>query len=318
MKALVTGCVGQDGSYLCELLLSKGYEVHGLIRRSTAEDLQRAHLPGLKNVIFHYADMTDYGPLASVIRSVQPDLVFNLAAQSHVAVSFQNPVYTFNVNALGANRLLEAIREHCPKARFYQASTSEMFGLSPSPQNEETPLKPQSPYAISKCAAHYSIRVYREAYKMFVVSGILFNHESPRRGSEFVTRKITKALARIKYGKQEKLKLGNLEAKRDWGYAPDYVSAMIQMLEQDVPSDYVIATGEQHTVLEFLELAAEIAEVELPGHLEIDSSLMRPAEVPDLRGDASKARKELGWKPTISFEELVRKMVEHDLEVESH
>ena len=324
-KALVTGITGQDGSYLAELLLSKGYQVHGIIRRSSTFTTDRidhlyedAHKPGAR-LFLHYGDLTDGTGLRRILESVQPDEIYNLGAQSHVKVSFEQPEYTADVVATGTLRLLEAVRDYRRGAkqdvRIYQAGSSEMFGASPPPQNEKTPFYPRSPYAVGKVAAHWYAVNYREAYGMFICNGILFNHESPRRGETFVTRKITRAVGRIKMGLQDKLYLGNLDAKRDWGFAGDYVEAMWLMLQQPEPDDYVVATGEAHTVREFLEAAFDHAGLDWRKHVEIDPRYFRPTEVDFLQGDATKARERLGWRPRVSFEELVRMMVDHDLEL---
>lgn len=324
-KALVTGVTGQDGSYLCELLLGKGYEVHGLVRRASLFNTDRIdhlyrdrHDPDAR-LFLHYGDLTDGAGLRQVLEEVQPDEVYNLGAQSHVRVSFDQPIYTANVVALGTLRLLEAVRDFRERTkheiRFYQAGSSEMFGAAPAPQSEGTPFQPRSPYAVSKVAAHYYGINYRESYGLFVCNGILFNHESPRRGETFLTRKVTRALTRIKLGLQEKLYLGNLEAKRDWGFAGDYVEAMWLMLQQDEPDDYVVATGESYSVREFLAVAAGVLELDWEPLVEIDPRYYRPAEVDVLQGDASKAREKLGWTPKVGFRELVERMVEHDLEL---
>ncbi|RME80935.1 MAG: GDP-mannose 4,6-dehydratase [Zetaproteobacteria bacterium] len=332
-KALITGITGQDGAYLAELLLVKGYEVHGIRRRGSSANTWRIErFLGHPRFFLHYADMTDSGSLIRVLQESRPDEVYNLAAQSHVGISFQKPELTSEINAIGTLRLLEAIRVLGleKRVRFYQASTSEMFGAAPPPQNENTPFHPRSPYAVSKVFAHWITVNYREAYGLFACSGILFNHESPLRGENFVTRKITRTLARIKAGKEKVLRLGNLNAKRDWGHARDYVRAMWLMLQQDEPDDYVIATGEQHTVREFVELAAgmlgwairwEGEGVNEKGYrqdgallVEVDPRFFRPADVEDLRGDASKARKKLGWQPEYSFEDLVQEMVRTDFD----
>ena len=318
-KALITGITGQDGSYLAEFLLEKGYEVHGLIRRSSTFNTERidhiyADPHDLKAKLFlHYGDITDSGQLTNLIYNIQPDEIYHLAAQSHVRVSFDMPEFTGDVTGIGTTRLLESIRRSGIKTRFYQASSSEMFGDAPPPQNEETPFRPRSPYGAAKVYAYWMVRNYREGYGMFAVNGILFNHESPRRGETFVTRKITRALARIKIGLQDKLYLGNLEAKRDWGYAGDYVEAMWLMLQQDVPDDYVIATGETHSVREFLEEAFKYAELDWKKYMEIDKRYFRPLEVEFLQGDASKARKKLKWEPKVKFKELVKIMVDADI-----
>jgi GDPmannose 4,6-dehydratase len=319
-KALITGISGQDGSYLAELLLAKGYEVHGLIRRASSFNTSRIdhlyvdpHEPGAR-FFLHYGDLSDSGQLSHLIYNIQPEEVYHLAAQSHVRVSFDMPEFTGDVTGLGVTRLLEAIRRSGIQTRFYQASSSELYGVSPPPQNEETPMRPRSPYAAAKLYAYWMVRNYREAYGLFAVNGILFNHESPRRGETFVTRKITRAVARIKLGLQRKLYLGTLEARRDWGYAPDYVEAMWLMLQQDTPQDLVIATGEAHSVREFLEEAFSYGSLDWRQHVEIDPRYFRPTEVDSLLGDASKARQVLGWQPRVTFKELVRLMVDADLQ----
>jgi GDP-mannose 4,6-dehydratase len=318
-RALITGITGQDGSYLAELLLSKGYEVHGLKRRSSSFNTDRVdhiyadvHESGAR-LFLHYADLTDQGSLANLIYDIRPDEVYNLGAQSHVKVSFDIPDYTADVVANGALRLLETIRRTGIPCRFYQASSSEMFGSAPPPQSETTPFHPRSPYACAKVFGHHITVNYRESYGLHASSGILFNHESPRRGETFVTRKITRAVAHIKHGLQEKLYLGNLEARRDWGYAPDYVRAMWLMLQQDNPDDYVIGTGESHSVREFVELAFAHAGLDWKEYVVIDPRYFRPAEVDHLRADATKARHILGWEPEVTFDQLVRIMVEADL-----
>jgi GDPmannose 4,6-dehydratase len=345
-KALITGITGQDGSYLTEFLLQKGYEVHGLIRRSSTFNTERIdhiyvdpHDPKAK-LFLHYGDITDSGQLTNLIYNIQPDEIYHLAAQSHVRVSFDMPEFTGDVTGIGTTRLLESIRRSGIKTKFYQASSSEMFGDAPPPQNEETPFRPRSPYSAAKVYAYWMVKNYREGYGMFAVNGILFNHESPRRGETFVTRKITRALARIKYGIENKLYLGNLEAKRDWGYAPDFVEAMWLILQQDKPDDYVVATGETHSVREFVDLAFNQAGVELEWKgkgtnekgvvrsltssltstlnvgdvlIDIDQRYFRPLEVEFLQGDASKARKKLKWEPKVRFKELVRIMVDADI-----
>jgi GDPmannose 4,6-dehydratase len=323
-RAFITGITGQDGSYLAELLLKKGYEVHGLVRRTSSirreriDHLTEDHRPGAGRVFLHYGDLSDSSTMRTILGKVEPDEVYNLAAQSHVRVSFDVPEYTTDITALGVVRLLEAIRELGLGPRFYQASSSEMFGGAQSVAlNEKTAFNPRSPYAAAKVYAHQVTVNYREAYGFFAVAGILFNHESPRRGETFVTRKITRALGRIKHGLQEKLCLGNLEARRDWGFAGDYVEAMWMMLQAEQPEDYVIATGETHSVREFLEVAAEHAGIDLKDRVEIDPRFFRPTEVQELMGDASRARQKLGWKPRISFEQLVKMMVESDLELAS-
>jgi GDPmannose 4,6-dehydratase len=319
-KALVTGITGQDGSYLAELLLSKGYEVHGLVRRSSTFNTRRIdhlyvdpHEAGVR-FFLHYGDLSDAGQLSHLIYNLHPDEIYHLAAQSHVRVSFDMPEYTGDVTGLGVTRLLEAIRRSGIQTRFYQASSSELFGDAPPPQNEATPMRPRSPYAVAKLYGYWMVRNYREAYGLFAVNGILFNHESPRRGETFVTRKITRAVARIKFGLEKKLYLGNLEARRDWGYAPDFVEAMWLMLQQDSPEDLVIATGEDHSVREFLEEAFACVDLDWRDYVEIDPRYFRPTEVDVLRGDAGKARRLLGWQPRISFRELVRLMVDADLQ----
>jgi GDPmannose 4,6-dehydratase len=326
--AFVTGITGQDGSYLTELLLSKGYAVHGLVRRSSSFNTQRIdHLyedphGGHARMFLHYGDLSDGSALASLLRKIRPDEIYNLGAQSHVRVSFDLAEYTGDVTGLGTVRLLEAIRDAEILPRFYQASSSELYGgIGEAPQDESTPFYPRSPYAAAKAFAFYITRNYREAYGLFATNGILFNHESPRRGETFVTRKITRALGRMKYGLQDKLYLGNLDARRDWGFAGDYVEAMWLMLQTSTPDDYVVATGETHSVREFLELAARIAELDIDGRVELDPRYRRPTEVDLLLGDASKARNELGWKPRVDFAGLVKMMMEADLELaerESH
>jgi GDPmannose 4,6-dehydratase len=321
-RALITGITGQDGSYLAELLLEKGYEVHGLIRRSSSINTGRIdhlyedpHVPD-RRLILHHGDMSDSAHLARLIDEVRPREVYNLAAQSHVKVSFEAPEYTSDVDALGTLRLLEAI-SHCdPSIRLYQASTSELFGSAPPPQNEKTPFHPRSPYGVSKIFAYWIVVNYREAYGMFASNGILFNHESPRRGETFVTRKVTRAVARIAAGRQDAVYLGNLDAKRDWGYAPDYVRAMWMMLQQPAPMDLVFSTGQQHSVREFAELAFRLVGLDWEKYVRIDRAYLRPAEVDTLLGDSAKARDVLGWKPAVSFAELVRLMVEADLKAE--
>lgn len=362
-RALITGITGQDGSYLAELLLEKGYEVHGLIRRSSTFNTDRIdhiyadpHVSDNK-LSLHYGDLNDGGQLSNLIYNIRPDEVYHLAAQSHVRVSFDMPEFTGDVTGLGTTRILEAIRRSGIKTRFYQASSSEMFGAASPPQNEDTPFQPQSPYGAAKVYSYWMVRNYRTGYGLFTANGILFNHESPRRGETFVTRKITRAIARIKYGLQDKLYLGNLEAKRDWGYAGDYVDAMWRMLQQERPDDYVVATGESHSVREFVNLAFQHAGIELAWKgsgvnekgivgsigskqyavgskqclvlspysvvnrqlkvgdvlIEIDPRYLRPTEVEYLLGDASKARKGLGWEPKVKFQELVKMMVDADM-----
>jgi GDPmannose 4,6-dehydratase len=318
-RALVTGVTGQDGSYLVELLLSKGYEVHGLIRRSSS--FNRARLDGVyrerheAGVRFfgHYGDLSDSGSMVNLIRDLKPDEIYHLGAQSHVRVSFDVPEYTTEATGVGTVRILEAIRASGIETRFYNASSSEMFGSAPPPQNEETPFHPRSPYGFSKALAHFATVNYREAHGLFAVNGILFNHESPRRGETFVTRKVTRAVARIAAGIQKELFLGNLDAQRDWGYAPEYVEAMWLMLQQPAPLDVVIATGESHSVREFVELAFAMAGMDWEPLVRIDPDYYRPAEVDHLSGDASKAKRVLGWEPKVRFEELVRMMVDADV-----
>jgi GDPmannose 4,6-dehydratase len=329
MKALITGITGQDGSYLAELLLARNYEVHGVKRRGSNLNTQRVdHLFNHKNFHLHYGDMTDSTNLNSLVNSIEPNEVYNLAAQSHVAVSFEMPEYTANADAVGTLRLLEACKGK--DIRFYQASTSEMFGASPPPQSETTPFYPRSPYGAAKLYAHWMVVNYREAYDMYACSGILFNHESPRRGETFVTRKIVQGLVNIKKGKQSCLYLGYLHAKRDWGHAKDYAFAMYLMLQQDFPADYVIATGQQHSVKDFVNAVADKLGMELEWHerevleseyatwngkivVDTHSKYYRPTEVDSLCGDATKAQRELGWKPTIGFDQLVSEMVEAEL-----
>jgi GDPmannose 4,6-dehydratase len=324
-RALITGITGQDGAYLTEFLLGKGYEVHGVVRRASLFNTDRIdhlyhdpHLSGA-SLTLHYGDLTDGTALRRVLEAVNPDEVYNLGAQSHVKVSFEVPEYTADVVALGTLRLLDALRDHIAnggrKLRCYQAGSSEMFGSAPPPQNEQTPFHPRSPYGASKVAAHWYAVNYREAYGLFVCNGILFNHESPRRGETFVTRKVTRAVGRIKEGLQEKLFLGNLEARRDWGFAGDYVEAMWLMLQQEKPDDYVVATGEAHSVRELVEVAFAELGLDWKKHVELDARYLRPSEVDALQGDASKARERLGWIPNVGFKELVRKMVQHDLRV---
>lgn len=348
-KALITGITGQDGSYLAEFLLSKGYEVHGLIRRASTFNTQRIdhiyidpHLPEAR-LFLHYGDLSDSGQLVHIIYNIQPDEIYHLGAQSHVRVSFDMPEYTGDITALGTTRLLEAVRRSGIKTRFYQASSSEMFGASPPPQNEKTLFYPRSPYAAAKVYAYWVTVNYREAYGLFACNGILFNHESPRRGETFVTRKITRALAHILAGKQKKLYLGNLNAKRDWGFAPEYVEMMWLMLQADEPDDYVVGTGESHSVREFVEKAFSYAgiEIEWKGSgtdekgivsslkenldieqrilntgdvvIEIDPRYFRPTEVEHLEADITKAREKLGWQPRTTFDELVKIMVDYDM-----
>ena len=324
-RALITGITGQDGSYLTRLLLAKGYEVHGVIRRASSfnthriDDIYQDPHEQKPRLLLHYGDLTEGTSLPNLLTQIDPDEIYHLAAQSHVMVSFQQPEYTGDVVALGTLRLLEAVRNHIERTgkavRFYQAGSSEMYGAAPPPQNESTPFHPRSPYAASKVAAHWYAVNYREAYGLFVVNGILFNHESPQRGETFVTRKITRALARIHAGLQQTLFLGNLDAQRDWGFAGDYVDAMWRMLQQPEAEDYVIATGESHTVRDFLDEAARNLGLDWKKHVESDPRYLRPAEVHSLRGDASKAREKLGWQPAVGFSQLVAMMVEHDLDL---
>jgi GDPmannose 4,6-dehydratase len=319
-RALITGITGQDGSYLAELLLAKGYEVHGLMRRSSSfstgriEHLYRdPHEEGVR-LFLHYSDLTDSSSLVTWLNRIRPDEVYNLGAQSHVAVSFEMPEFTADTAGMGALRLLEAIRHADWPIRFYQAGSSEMFGKTEeTPQRETTPFHPRSPYAVSKVFAHWMTVQYREAYGLFACNGILFNHESPRRGGTFVTRKVTRAVAAILAGKQDKVYLGNLDARRDWGYAPEFVEAMWRMLQQDAPDDYVIATGEMHSVRELVETAFGLVGLDPEPHVGIDPRYFRPTEVDVLCGDASKAAERLGWRPTARFRELIRIMLSHDL-----
>ena len=324
-RALITGITGQDGSYLTEFLLAKGYEVHGLMRRASLFNTDRIdhlyhdpHLAGPR-LTLHYGDLTDGTGLRRVLETVNPDEVYNLGAQSHVKVSFEIPEYTAEVVAVGTLRLVEAVRDHIlhggRPVRYYQAGSSEMFGGAPPPQSERTPFYPRSPYGVSKLAAHWFAVNYREAYGLFICNGILFNHESPRRGETFVTRKITRAVGRIAQGLQDKLYLGNLEAERDWGFTGDYVEAMWLMLQQQTPDDYVIATGKAHCVRDLVELAFAAAGLNWQRHIEVDRRYFRPTEVDALCGDLAKARDVLGWKPRVSFPELVKMMVEHDIEL---
>ena len=314
-SALITGITGQDGSYLAELLLEKGYEVHGLVRRSSTERFERIeHLRD--QVTLHQADLLDQRSLVDALRAARPAEIYNLAAMSFVAVSWIQPTLTAEFTGVGVTRMLEAMREVCPEARFYQASSSEMFGkVREVPQSESTAFYPRSPYGVAKAYGHFITINYRESYDLHATSGILFNHESPRRGLEFVTRKITWHAAAIKMGLREKLCLGNLDAERDWGYAKDYVEAMWLMLQRDEPQDYVIATGIAHSVRECVEIAFDQAGLEVNKHLEIDPDLLRPAEVDHLIGDASRAERELGWVPRTSFEQLIRLMVDADYEL---
>lgn len=324
-RALITGITGQDGSYLAEHLLAHGYEVHGIIRRSSTFNTDRIdhiyrdpHDPEAR-LFLHYGDLTDGPGLRRIIEEIEPDEIYNLGAQSHVAVSFMQPEYTADTDGLGTLRLLEAVRDYQKRTgrvtRFYQAGTSEMFGGSAPPQNETTPFYPKSPYAAAKVMAHHLVVNYRESYGLHASNGILFNHESERRGETFVTRKITRAATRIKLGLQEKLYLGNLDARRDWGHAEDYVRAMWLMLQQEAPDDYVIATGESHSVRDFVEKVFTKLGLDWEEHVAIDPRYFRPAEVEFLQGDATKARERLGWEPSIGIDALVARMVAHDLEL---
>jgi len=318
-KALITGITGQDGSYLAELLLSQDYEVHGLIRRASTfntariEHIYKDPHNGAR-LFLHYGDVTDMGSLVDLVYNLRPEEVYHLAAQSHVRVSFDLPEYTGQVTALGATRILEAIRKSGVRARFYQASSSEMFGAARPPQNESTPFEPQSPYAAAKVYAYWMTRDYRQGYQMFATNGILFNHESPRRGETFVTRKITRAVAAIVAGRQKELYLGNLEARRDWGYAPDYVAAMWKMLQAEGADDFVVATGEAHSVREFLDEAFGYVNLDWHDYVKIDPRYFRPNEVDYLQGDPGKARRMIGWEPRVLFKDLVRIMVDADME----
>jgi GDPmannose 4,6-dehydratase len=313
MKALITGITGQDGSYLAELLLEKGYEVYGVVRRSSTETHERIeHIKTRVQLV--QGDLLDEISLVHTLEQIQPDEIYNLAAQSFVHTSWNQPLLTGEITALGVTRVLDAMRFACPSARFYQASSSEMFGAAKPPQGENTVFHPRSPYAVAKVYGHYLTMNYRESYGLFAVSGILFNHESPRRGKEFVTRKISDAVARIKLGLQKELRMGNLEAKRDWGFAGDYVKAMWLMLQQAEPDDYVIATGESHSVREFLEVAFGRVGLNWKDYVVVDPKFLRPAEVDFLMGDCSKAKQKLGWNPDVTFEGLVHMMVDADLE----
>jgi len=323
-KALISGITGQDGSFLAEFLLAKDYEVHGIVRRASTFNTDRLdpiyadpHEHGTA-LFLHYGDVTDGASLRHILDKTQPEEVYNLAAQSHVRVSFDQAEYTADVVATGTLRLLEAVRDYAfsgRRVRFYQAGSSEMFGAAKPPQSESTPFYPRSPYAASKVAAHWYAVNYREAYSLYICNGILFNHESHRRGETFVTRKITRALTRIKLGLQNTLFLGNLDARRDWGYAGDFIEAMWMMLQQPSPDDYVVATGESHSVRDFLDLAASFCGIDWKRSVQIDPRYLRPTEVDFLQGDSAKARAKLGWKPRVSFEQLVRMMVEHDLDL---
>jgi GDPmannose 4,6-dehydratase len=318
-RAIITGITGQDGSYLAELLLSKGYEVHGLIRRASTFNTERIdhlyndpHDSGTR-LFLHYADIADGSRLSSLMMKIAPDEVYHLAAQSHVRVSFDEPEYTGDTTGLGTIRLLEAIRQTHVPARFYQASSSEMFGATPPPQDESTPFYPRSPYGVAKVYAYWAARNYREAYDLFAVNGILFNHESPRRGKTFLTRKVTTAVARIQAGLQHELYLGNLDARRDWGYAPEYVVAMWEMLQQDVATDYVVGTGTDYSVEDFVRFSFEHAGLDWHDYVRTDERYLRPTEVDSLVGDASKAHAELGWKATVHPQRLAQIMVDHDI-----
>ena len=324
-RALITGITGQDGSYLAEFLLAKGYEVHGVMRRASNFNTARIdhifedpHSRGVK-LFLHHGDLSDGTVLRRLLEGIQPDEIYNLAAQSHVRVSFEQPEYTADIGGLGALRLLESVRDYVSRTsrdvRLYQAGSSEMFGAAPAPQNEQTEFYPRSPYAVAKVAAHWFTVNYREAYGLFACNGILFNHESPRRGETFVTRKITRAVGRIVHGLQDKLFLGNLDARRDWGFAGEYVEAMWLMLQQDTPDDFVIATGESHSVREFLTAAFGCVGLAWEKHVEIDEEYLRPTEVDALEGDASKARRILGWRAEVTFNDLVKMMVDADLEL---
>ena len=319
-KALITGITGQDGSYLAELLLEKGYEVHGLIRKSSTFNTGRIdhlyrdpHESGV-NLFLHYGDLVNLEQVSNLVYNVRPEEIYHLGAQSHVQVSFDAPEYTGEVTGLGSTRLLEAVRRSGIGARVYQASSSEMFGASPPPQNEQTPFAPRSPYAAAKVYAYWMAVNYREGSGMFAANGILFNHESPRRGETFVTRKVTRAVARIRAEQQRKVYLGNLDARRDWGYAPEYVEAMWRILQQDEPDDFVIGTGESHSVREFVEEAFAYAGLDWREHVEIDSRYFRPTDVSDMWADAAKARRVLEWTPRVGFRELARLMVDADME----
>lgn len=318
-KALITGITGQDGSYLAEFLLEKGYEVHGIIRRASTFNtgridhlFQDPHTPGAR-FFLHYGDLTDTGNISKLLNQIKPDEIYHLGAQSHVRISFDMPEYTANTDALGTLRILEAIRNSGLPIKFYNAASSEMFGAAPAPQNEQTPFNPRSPYAVSKVFSYHITRNYREAYNIFACNGILFNHESPRRGETFVTRKITRGIARIKAGLDKKIYLGNLDAKRDWGYAPEYCEAMYLIMQQPEPDDFVIATGETHSVKEFLAEAFKCAGLgDWKPYVEIDQRYFRPTEVDVLIGDAKKAKEKLGWQPKIKFRDLVKLMVDAD------
>lgn len=319
-KALITGITGQDGSYLAELLLLKGYDVHGIVRRSSSFNRSRIdhlytdpHLPETR-LFLHYGDLSDSGQLTEIIYNIKPDEIYHLGSQSHVRVSFDLSEYTGDITGLGTTRLLEAVRRSGIKTRFYQASSSEMFGSAPAPQNEQSPFQPLSPYAAAKVYAHWMVRNYRDGYGLFACNGVLFNHESPRRGEAFVTRKITRGIAQILAGKEKRLYLGNLNAKRDWGYAPEYVEVMWRMLQLDRPDDFVVGTGEAHSVSEFLDAACAYAGLDREKHVEVDEKYFRPREVDSLRADCRLAREKLGWAPKIGFADLVTIMMDFDLE----
>lgn len=318
--ALITGVTGQDGSYLAELLVAKGYEVHGLIRRASTFNTGRIdHIytdphDHSARLYLHYGDLANAEQITTLVYSIRPDEIYHLGAQSHVRVSFEMPEYTGDVTGLGTTRLLQAVHRSGIATKIYQASSSEMFGAAPAPQSESTPFQPRSPYAVAKVYAYWMVVNYRQGYNLFACNGLLFNHESPRRGETFVTRKITRAVARILAGRQQKLYLGNLEARRDWGYAPEYVEAMWLLLQQDAPDDYVIGTGETHSVKEFVEGAFAYAGLDWRAHVEIDPRYFRPTEVPCLRADATKARVQLGWEPKVTFEELIAILVDADME----
>ena len=318
-KALITGITGQDGSYLAELLLSKSYEVHGIIRRSSTFNTSRIdhiyvdpHDPNAR-LFLHYGDLSDSEQISNIIYNIKPDEIYHLGAQSHVRVSFETPEYTGNVIALGTTRLLEAIKRSGNKVKFYQASSSEMFGASPPPQNEETPFRPRSPYACAKVYAYFMTKNYRYGYDMFTCNGILFNHESPRRGETFVTRKITRGIARILAKKDKYLYLGNLDAKRDWGFAPEYVECMWQMLQSKVPGDFVLGTGESHSVKDFVEKAFSYAGLDWNDYVKIDPRYFRPTEVEELVAGSTKAKEKLGWNPKVEFDDLVKIMIDADM-----
>jgi GDPmannose 4,6-dehydratase len=319
-RALITGITGQDGSYLAELLLSKGYEVHGIVRRASTFNTRRIdhiyqdpHAPGVR-LFLHYGDLSSSDQLTNLIYNLQPEEIYHLGAQSHVMVSFETPEYTADITGVGTIRLLEAIRRSGIKTRFYQASSSEMFGAAKPPQNELTPFYPRSPYGVAKVFSYWAVVNYREAYDLFACNGILFNHESARRGETFVTRKITRAVARITAGQQKKLYLGNLQSRRDWGYAPEYVDGMWRILQQDRPGDYVLGTGHSHTIEEFVTEAFEYVGLNWKDYVEIDSKYFRPTEVDYLLADCTKARTELGWEPQVGFKELIHIMVDADLD----